>query len=279
MIEINDIAILIVLYKEHPPVYVNDNIGCNIIIVDNTPNRTLKVEGGNLTYVPLMRNMGIAYALNAGMKKAISMGKQWVITMDQDSALPGNMITSYIDYLNGSIEKVGVVSPLINMYDGEDKNPSNTVLIVDEALTSGSMVNTRIYEEVGGFKDEMFIDVVDFEFCWNIRRHGYKVVHLNSVVMQHHLGNTVEYSLKKKHLFYVTNHSPLRRYYMTRNMLYLHKMYPEFRPSKVKSLYMWVIGICKILLFESKSLSKLKAGYLGYKDYRRNIMGECRYSL
>ena len=223
--------------------------------------------------------MGIAYALNTGIKRAISSGSEWVITMDQDSVMPQNMISSYIDFLNRSDESVGVVSPLINMYEGETKNPSNTVSTVSEALTSGSMINCKAYEEVQGFKDEMFIDVVDFEFCWNVRRHGYKVVQLNNVLMQHHLGNTVEYKIFGKHLFYVTNHNKLRQYYMTRNMLYLHKEYPEFRPSKIKAFIMWVNTLFKIIFFEKDKLGKIKAMRLGYVDFLNKRMGECSYSI
>ena len=278
MIEKKDIAILVVLYNEQPPSYIFDNIGCEIIIIDNTPKRSLAIKGDNIVYLPLKRNLGIACALNVGMKKAISMGKQWAITMDQDSILPQNMLEAYIDYVNTTPDRVGVVSPLINMYDGENRTPKDIATDVKEALTSGSMINTVIFLEVGGFKEEMFIDV-DFEFCWNVRRHGYKVVQLRSVVMQHHLGDTIEYKLFGKHLFYVTNHNKLRQYYMARNMLYLHNIYPEFRPSKLRSLYSWSVGIVKIIFFEKDRRKKIKAMLLGYKDYKNGTMGECPYNF
>lgn len=279
MIDNNQIAILIVLYNEEPPAYVYDDCGCNIIVVDNTPNRSLALGGERIIYIALKHNMGIAYALNIGMKKAIEIHKRWVITMDQDSILPHILIPSYINFLNANEDRVGIVSPLINMYEGENKSPSDTVSFVDEVLSSGSMINTHIYQEVGGFKDEMFIDVVDFEFCWNIRKHGYKIAQINSVIMQHHLGNTAEFTFWGRHLFYVTNHNKLRRYYMTRNTFYLYKLYPEFRPSCLKSFGGFLKAVLKILFFEKDRFYKMKAMALGFKDYCNNRMGECPYPL
>ena len=277
MIEKYQIAVLIVLYYEEPPSYIYDDFGCSIIVVDNTPNRSLSLGGDNIIYLALKHNMGIAYALNIGMKIAIDMRKRWVITMDQDSILSQDLITSYIDFLNANGDRVGIVSPLINMYEGENKSPSGTVFFVDEALSSGSMINADTYQEVGGFKDEMFIDIVDFEFCWNIRKHGYKVAQINNVIMQHHLGNTVEFTLFGRHLFYVTNHNRRRRYYMTRNTFYLYKLYPEFRPSCIKTFGGFLKAVLKILFFEKDRLGKMKAMALGYKDYCNNQMGECPY--
>jgi GT2 family glycosyltransferase len=56
-------------------------------------------------------------------------------------------------------------------------------------MTSGNIVNLDAYEKVGGWKDWMFIDCVDTDFCMNLHKHGYKVLRLNKVIMEHHLGD------------------------------------------------------------------------------------------
>lgn len=272
------IAIVIVLYNEMPPNYVYDRQDYQIVIVDNTKQRKLNISGDNINYIPLLKNYGIAYALNVGFRKAKELGANWVLTMDQDSELPDNMIEKYSKVIcSVKNEKIGLLSPIINIYEGQDNHISNSIEVTDYALTSGSLVNIKAYEEIGGFKNELFIDCVDFEFCLNLRTHGYKIVKVGSVLMQHHLGNTKEYKLFGKHLFYITNHSYIRSYYVMRNSLYVHDLYPLYFPKK--SFFQICISIIKIILFENDAIRKIKAIMLGIKDYKNNVKGVFQYNL
>lgn len=274
---IPDIAILIVLYKDLPQEYIYTNTNINIIIVDNTPERHLSIDYTHITYIPLNDNMGIAEALNVGFRKAKELGVKWVITMDQDSILPDDMIEKYLNFIKEhSQEKIGILSPLIMMYDGEKLTPKDSYDEIEEAITSGCMVNIKSFDEAQGFKSEMFIDGVDFEYCYNIKQYGYKIFRLNNVLMQHHLGNTKEYKLFGKHLFYVTNHNYIRRYYMTRNSLYIKQLYfADSKPNIIKSLIPYV----KILLFENDKLRKFKYIRLAKKDFKCGKLGKIEHNI
>lgn len=274
-----NLSIIVVLYNALPKAYVFDVKQCNVIIVDNTPYRDLMIEGDNITYIPLMDNFGIAKALNKGFMIAESQGAEWVLTMDQDSDLPSNMIEAYLSFIRETNGKIGLLAPLINMYAGENKKVSNGYMKIDEAITSGSLINCKAFNDVGGFKDELFIDGVDFEFCWNLRRHGYSIYQLNNVLMQHQLGDSKEYSLFGKHLFYVTNHNYIRRYYMTRNFLYVRKLYGDIMPKSTIPYLSSLISLFKIILFEKDVLRKLRARRLGIKDFKRNKLGKFDYDL
>ena len=71
-----------------------------MFIVDNGSNgdriKILKeLKNSNANKVDLIlnnENLGIATALNVGIKKALNEGYDWVITMDQDSKANDNMI-------------------------------------------------------------------------------------------------------------------------------------------------------------------------------------------
>ena len=273
------ISIVVVLYNAQPKPYLFNCTNYNIIIVDNTPDRDLRLLGENITYLPLKDNYGIARALNEGFKIANELGIDWVLTMDQDSDLPSNMIDEYIRFISIKGEKIGIVAPLINMYDGEHKQVSDTYIKIDEAITSGSFINIQAFNNIGGFKEEMFIDGVDFEFCWNLKKHGYLIYQLNSVLMQHQLGETKEYKLFGKHLFYVTNHNYIRRYYMTRNSLYVYKLYEDIMPKPIIPWLSGLVGIFKIIFFEKDVLRKLKARKLGIIDFKNNKFGKFDYNL
>ena len=279
MMKNTEISIVVVLYNESPKPYVFDAKDYNVILVDNTPNRNLKISGTNIHYIPLLENTGIAKALNVGFKTAKEFSSKWVLTMDQDSELCPDMIPEYIKFLSSNNEKIGLLAPLINMYAGEEKQVSNTYYRIDEAITSGSLISVEAFDNVGGFKEELFIDGVDFEFCWNLNKHGYSIYQLNSVVMQHQLGETKEYKLFGKHLFYVTNHNFIRRYYMTRNSLYIKEMYADImpKPSFLESL--GVVSLFKIIFFEKDVVRKLKAIKLGKLDFKKNKFGKYEHTL
>ena len=73
---------------------------------------------------------------------------------------------------------------------------------------------------------------------------------------------------------YTTNHSPLRRYYMTRNRLHVGRMYrdrfPEFRRFEMTQLTKDVV---KILLHERQKITKLRMMARGFRDYRHGRFG------
>lgn len=274
-----DIAIVIVLYNDIPKDYIYLYNDLKFIVVDNTPNRDLALEGSNITYIPLGENLGIAKALNEGFKKAKELKLSWVLTMDQDSELPSNMIDEYIKYINKGHSNIGILSPLISVFKGDIKKTSEEVNEINEALTSGSLINIKAYNVTGGFKDELFIDSVDFEFCWNVKLHGYKIYQLNNVLMQHQLGESFEINFFGFHLMYVTNHNYIRRYYMTRNSLYVDQLYQDIMPkNKYKSIRQF-ITIVKIILFEKDKIRKIKAIKQGKKDFKNNKFGKFNDSL
>ena len=272
---INDIVIVVVLYNNLPKDYdyiIRKN-NIHLIIVDNTPDQDLCIIDELIDYIPLKENMGIAYALNVGCKRAIEYQAKWALTLDQDSDVPLNMMQEYMNYLKGKGGRIGLICPLINVYHGENKQPSDSVEEIDLAITSGSLINLKAYKEIGGFKNELFIDEVDFEYSLNLRAHGYHLYQLNYVIMQHQVGNTVEYRILGKHLFYVPHHNYLRHYYMQRNSLYVCEMYKNRFPHIKKNFFQTILPLVKIVFFEKDKIRKLQYRYWGYCDYKNNNMG------
>lgn len=266
------IVIVVVLYNEMPPSYVGKE-NTQIILVDNTPDRDLGIDLKRVTYLPQYKNLGIAKALNVGFEKAHELGAEWVLTMDQDSELPSNILAEYQKYIS-QLYKPAVLAPQLNMYDGEHKQPSNDYKELKEALTSGSLISMKSWRESGGFKEEFFIDGVDFEYCKHVRVLGYHVYQINSVVMQHHLGRTQEIKLFGKHLFYVTHHNYIRHYYMQRNYLEIARMYYGKLAENQSRITLPYKSILKIIFFEDNKLRKLQARYQGFCDFKNRKFGE-----
>lgn len=288
MIESKDIAIICVTYN--PDVYkLRDNIKLHlqyldkIYIIDNSDlfqiQNSLDIICKNSPKCELISmngNKGIAHALNVGCKIAISNNYKWVLTLDQDSKLSDNFIFDYLEYLNklkdNEISKIGILTCNMSTWNYSLEKRVEKVRL---CWTSGALMNLLAYNKVGGFDDDLFIDGVDFDLCAKFYMACYKMIRLNYVMLNHNLGCTIDYKLFNHHLFYVTHHNSIRRYYMTRNSLYLNRKYGKvFSPLKTTFLSILKIGI-KILLFESDKISKFKAIVKGINDYRHGKLGKC----
>lgn len=221
--------------------------------------RLLQIDS-RIIYIQNFNRNGIAGALNLGIRSAIKNNTQWVLTMDQDSCFVANHIENFIATLYTlNHEKTAIISPCHQLFK-EIKVIKEDFSSIDSCMTSGSLVNIEIFKRIGHFREEFFIDYVDLEYCLRARYRGYEIIKINSVILKHKLGNS------KKHLKFilVTNHSPLRRYYITRNRfitLWEYKfVFPFYCLNEFRLVLM---DVFKILIFEKQKSNKLKSTILG----------------
>lgn len=253
----------------------------HVFVIDNSDKSSVSADISticnaisNCTYIGHGGNKGIAAALNEGCNMAIQKGYDWVLTLDQDSLIPSNLLDSYAALLkelpSATLNHLGMITCNMSTWG---KTPETGIEEVKMCWTSGALMNLEAYSAVGGFDNELFIDGVDFEICAKLNLAGYRILRDKSVTLKHNLGNTKDFRIGNKHLFFVTNHNPIRRYYMTRNSLYLSKKYGDkFKPLKTSVLKVAKV-VFKILLFESDKFAKIRSMYRGYKDYKRNKKG------
>ena len=246
-------------------------------VVDNSKDDVQRYQNSKkIEYIKYGDNKGIATALNEGAKRAIEDGFQWLLTMDQDSKITEDIIAQMKQYLmKHAKEEIGLVSPYHDIYSDEVV-PDVEVEEMIEVMTSGNIISLQAYQDVGGFKDWLFIDCVDTDYCMNLHMHGYKVLRLNRVRMEHHLGHLEVHSLfGKKYPCY--NHGPIRRYYIVRNNLYIRQMYGDIYPDYCAYLIRVQKGqVKRIIAFETQKFQKLKMMYQGYKDFKKGIKGKKR---
>jgi rhamnosyltransferase len=214
-------------------------------------------------------NQGIACALNAGVRWAASQGYQWVLTLDQDTAIAPDMIialadvfrwypaqqwlavigSNYRDKVDGRLLCDEMIGPRPHAAPGKE---------MVAVLTSGSLVSVDAFQAIGGFRDEFFIDCVDFEYCLRARAHGFHVAITSKPVMQHGIGHLTYHQLLWTRVG-TSNHSPVRQYFMTRNTLILARDYIGKEPRWIlKYLWAWVRSIVRVLLFEEQRIPKAK---------------------
>ena len=266
------ICAIIVTYHPDNQVFENlENIYKQvdkIVIVDNTPAQEVEILQKiteNYSEVEIIYNadnLGIAKALNQGVKYAIEESFDWVLTMDQDSTLTENMVANmFVAYDKyEKKEQVGILSPIY--LDKFTKNLSykgeKEILELEAGLTSGQLVKTELFEKCGFFREDYFIYHVDTEYCLRIRKHGYKILQIKSAILLHEEGKQTKHSFLWKKGLITTNHSAFARYYITRNTIFLMKEYFFSFPKYIfKTILNLKINTLKIILFEDNKFEKI----------------------
>ena len=228
-------------------------------------------------------NLGIATALNIGVREALKQGFNWILTMDQDSKASKDMVEKMFEVYNNIDEKErkSILSIFPNFVDEriqsiEENSVMNTYEYVDADITSGNLVNSEVFDKVGFFDDSLFIDLVDTDFCMRLNEKNIKMIKVRDAILYHSLGESqsVKSILGK---FNTSNHSALRRYYMTRNRFYIWERYKElnsFTLNRDKKLFKK--EFIKIILGEKDKVNKIKMVFKGYKDYKKGIRGKLK---
>ena len=187
----------------------NDNNYEKIVIVDNSNFRNKKFENldrKKFKYIPNCKNLGIAKAQNIGLDYLNSIGLKWAITLDQDTIITYSLSNKYIKYLDKKekLDDIGIIST--NYYDiGTQKQKfvfNESEILVDETISSGSLINIDIFNKIGKMREDYFIDQVDNEYCLRLKVNGYKIVILNGIDMEHKIGKRF---LEEKSAF-IINH-------------------------------------------------------------------------
>lgn len=247
-----------------------------LFLVDNSSKDNSKMFSFDkkIRYIPFLDNKGISYALNYGAKKAIELGFEWLLTMDQDSQFDKSGLGLLLDYISKDYQgnKVGLYSPFHSTaISGEP--PKETVSNPLVLMTSGNVINLRAYKEIEGFKDWMFIDCVDFDYCLNLRIHGYELVQVNDVILNHKLG---DYEVKKfrGRDILCDNHNATRRYYIVRNSYYIYDMYHQYYPDYCTAVVREVQrAFFYVPILEKDGFKKLVKMIKGYIDFRLKRKG------
>ena len=235
----------------------------SLIIVDNASYNIsdIRAIAGNAIVIANERNLGIAAALNQLCRKALELGCEWLVTLDQDSVIQPGMLKELARYTDQP--DLAIICPRIedrNLGRQHTRHTSGTEY-VSHAITAGNLVRLSAWEAVGGFTEELFIDGVDFDFCLKLRENGWQILRTNNVCLYQEMGHGRRISLPFHHQMSVLNHSPQRLYYITRNYLWIGRQHHQ-------RLH-WTLEVAKrmfiVLCFEHDKWQKLRAMIKGLR--------------
>ncbi len=246
-----------------------------IIIVDNNSSDQLifkKLEFEKTYIIFNNQNFGIAKALNQGIKKAITLDCDWVITFDQDSKPKTNIVNKLLEiYLNcANNDDIGAIG---TNFENQDKTRYKKVITENNfseceyLITSGCLQPITNFSKFGFFREDYFIDNVDLEFSLRLRSKNKKLLISNESYMIHNAGND---PIRRNILgiqFIASNHNSFRRYFMSRNHILLCKQYfIKFPKFIIKTSFFYILSIFSILILEKNKFKKIFNSFSGLID-------------
>lgn len=241
-----------------------------LILVDNgSDNNELIEELANDDKIVLIengKNLGIAKALNQMCEWAVALGYSWILTLDQDSICPPDLLIAFSKYINN--QQLGIICPRfeVGLVPMKVMNkPETPTEYVDFCITSASFTNLLVWKIVGGFNEWLFIDCVDYDYCMKVRLAGYKILMVKSLVINHCVGTPTIQKLPFGRKIVLYNHSNFRNYYIVRNNIYFARKYRKeinFSLWMIKFIYFELVKI----IFEKDRKGTISSAKIGFKD-------------
>lgn len=295
------IASVIVTYNPNVTLLVSniaaicDAVG-HTFVVDNSSSITgshlkSRLEGAfdNLHVIVNNINLGIGAAQNIGLRAAIKFGFDYAILLDQDTLMPPGSIKLLSDNLSLLLcsDKVAAIAPsyldlhqrrlvlpnFIVSYSWAIKRISGSSgsIKIACAIASGLMINLASIRDVGMMNEDLFIDLVDTEWCFRCKSKGYRIYGLFDVVTKHTLGDKLIYVFGKE----ISIHSPLRHFYMVRNAIVLSLYSATFDLGARVRLFIDAIKhFIYFSIFTENKLSHFRYMCLGARDGFLNKLGK-----
>ncbi len=260
-----------------------------IVIVDNGSKQLCDFRSTKIVIIRNEENIGLASALNIGCEYLYNNGYYYTFLFDQDSF----MLSGSLEFLIETIKSTNaaIVGPRIQLeidntiHEGKYLVRSGQLLkrrAIGESeiastfscITSGSLVDLKVWKYVSGFWDDLFIEMIDNEYCMRVIYYGYEVMIDGHAILIQQLGDTKMLVKKLGTYFIPTNHSANRYFYMYRNLIWTQRRYGFFRFPILK-VYYYLAFLKKMITiknFETDSKGKKKLIQKGIREgYSANV--------
>lgn len=244
-----------------------------IVICDNGSMNFKNIQSllenySNITVLSLQTNSGIAHALNQLMNFGMKHDYDWMLALDQDSVCSDDYLRKLQRFIDFS-HNIGIIAPTIldRNIGSVGHEVAHEYRFVRTCITSGALYRIDSWSKVDGYDESMFIDSVDFEYCYRIRKAGFKIL----LAKEPRLLQEVGHSEYRRFLFFkvlVNNHSAFRKFYIARNNVYFplkHHLSLFF----IRGVLRNILLLLKITLYETDKKKKIKSSISGWREGMR----------
>lgn len=256
--------------------------GCDVLVVDNASTTGLDVveacRAAGASVVRMAQNVGVSGALGEGHAHAATRADPWLLTFDQDSVVAEGFVETLLKSPGITDPRVAMIGPqVLDAASGEvlqgatDRSRTYSAPLV---ITSGALCRLDALNEVGGFREDLFIDHVDHDICLRLRSRGWLIQIDPAVTMQHSIGMMRAHAVGRMQVRN-SHHSPDRQYYKYRNYVLLVRDGTALADLRwaLRTLLALAWGPLKILVFEADKAAKLTSIASGVVDGLRGRGG------
>ena len=270
----------------------------SIVIVDNNSSNIDEIKyqiGGFINSFDLemhlicnKNNVGLGRAQNEGIKFAESKAVTHIILFDQDSILDFGFVEGLLYSENQLLKqgiKIGAIGPTyynentgeiypISKYYGpfiERILPSDKPIEASFLIASGCLISLDVIKHVGYMNEDLFIDYIDVEWSFRAKSLGYSLFASPISKMKHTIGDNRTSILGRS----ISVHSPLRRYYLYRNSIYMIKDSKILLGYKIREIAFNAFRFVVFLILSNERRKYFKYSISGFIDGFKGIKGKC----
>jgi GT2 family glycosyltransferase len=261
----------------------------HIIVSDNgsTDNslKWLHKEHPEITVIENKKNFGWAEGNNVGIRYALKHKADYILLANNDLSFQGPSIITSLIKAYDLIPKLGIIGPSENSYFEKDKIvnqgwimypkvkhtfnknrseytrsdlPSN-YKVIDNVSGSFMIIKRRVFEDIGEIDGDLFLYAEDADFSLRAWKKGWVSLVDADIMIYHKISATSGIN------------SPLKIYYMTRNLIYLIRKHRDIQSSQRFFTKKYYFDIVKQFIkmsikseYRKDRLKRLKALFLGF---------------
>jgi GT2 family glycosyltransferase len=213
------ILAVVVLYKQKPSASVtvatlarsleSGCADCAVLVYDNSPqydgadpDPAPQALPSGFRYKAATSNHGLLGAYEAALEQARAEGYDWLLTLDQDTALPENFFSAIEPGIRAAAENPRIATIVPHLAEGAQllspayvgltrttpmpSSFSGVPACETRAFNSAALLRVEALEAIGGFDPCFWLDHLDSWLHHELYIHGWRMYVLDSVHLEHH---------------------------------------------------------------------------------------------
>ncbi len=212
------ILAVVVLYKQKPSASVtvatlaraleSERTDCAVLVYDNStedgpdPDPALAAMPSSFRYQIAPANRGLLGAYETALEQARADGYDWLLTLDQDTALPENFFSAIEPGLHAAAQDRRIAAIVPHLAEGKQllspayvgltrttPMPASFTGVPSRearAFNSAALLRVEALEAIGGFDPCFWLDHLDSWLHHQLYIQGWRMYVLDSVHLEHH---------------------------------------------------------------------------------------------
>ena len=280
----NKITVVLISHKSNELIFKfinNFSKDIKILIIENSSDRQLqkKIKKYKNINIKYMKNNGYGAAINYARKHILT--KYFFVFSPDVKKVDDNLIYKFEKKIK-IIKNFGALGPrFINVKEKSHKQSNRSLEVGEIDSISGSAMcfDTKSFDKIGGFDENIFLYFEETDYCMRARKMGYKMYQLNKLVVEHPRG-AANGVVKAKNRNEISNLEKLYFWHFVWSKYYFYnKHYGRlftfiyFVPSFIRIFFRIILYSCqKNICMKEKyqaRLNGLLSSMKGFKSFKR----------